>query len=906
MDSRHDSFLESGGKDDFNGFMDIPSSPLSSLPPDFEDEAPQELEGIATDDSSVEHSMASPSVASANSTFESVPADSEEVALFSPEVSLRRSGRKRKAPARLNENFETDDTSEPEMLSRQTKQRKVSTSKPSHKGRGRGKDFSSIDMSPVSVDTVSPAHNASPESTRAEEESRSTFTSTPESRMFTIKVNPDKLVKIVHSAATPGSSSEDALSTNQTVPAYFEPESFSQANLSFFDTIGLGHISQSPQPSSETAEPDLVSLSIALTHKLPISQKPLPRGQPEIWADERWDLCESLRGLYNSRQGSYGGKEGVARSFMLDATSHQRDFMDEDVIILRASGDMEKDGKGAMKQKQDQGDKPQVHAMINAINQQSPLAVICGDRNSLAPCKMPHKYNSLDWYKPTDVWMEKDEFKVFKYRLERLDPTTVTGWWVPENHQPIVKLGSLEPPLKQCCGSCQTTFAQIYLCGWMCFNGKCDAFWTLPDGSKPDPAQLLYDPRFLKKKTSWTHEKPPSTFSYPLYKASAIAGEDYKVQNLNGMTCPECGKCNTRTKWAGWECSGCGFQHMPKINILPASAVQDQNFLVTDAYAASYDTALPSVNVSVEFSHNYRWITYSFPVSATEVAEIVHGVANKVVREEQEGPNEMWEYLQENCLGMERRRLANGHMNSFTLNYGMPYKFIAAGQSLPFTGAPWPITEAVARMNWADRITSKTAPEDQQKFNELYLVAYLEGQSMNFHDDGEDGLGSTVATLSLGARADMAFRPKQAYYHGLKEITRKGKKMQVMTLEEPLPEFPNYKERMKFIEEIKSVNLSQDEREKRLAEMAQELRKLSVGVSGKVPNYMNLSLGHGDIVIMRGAHLQKWFEHNVTPKGLMRYALTCRTILPGHLKRSELPDYEVELVQDTYDGSRIA
>jgi hypothetical protein len=74
----------------------------------------------------------------------------------------------------------------------------------------------------------------------------------------------------------------------------------------------------------------------------------------------------------------------------------------------------------------------------------------------------------------------------------------------------------------------------------------------------------------------------------------------------------------------------------------------------------------------------------------------------------------------------------------------------------------------------------------------------------------------------------------------------------------------------------------------------------------KVDDYIKLSLGHGDIVIMRGAHLQKYYEHGVSPRGLMRYALTCRTVLPGHLKESELPNYEVDLVQNEYDGSQIA
>jgi hypothetical protein len=114
--------------------------------------------------------------------------------------------------------------------------------------------------------------------------------------------------------------------------------------------------------------------------------------------------------------------------------------------------------------------------------------------------------------------------------------------------------------------------------------------------------------------------------------------------------------------------------------------------------------------------------------------------------------------------------------------------------------------------------------------------------------------------------------------------------------------------RKQFLAEIRNANLSEDAENERLAEMATALRAAypSKKSHTKVDDYIKLSLGHGDIVIMRGAHLQKFYEHGVSPRGLMRYALTCRTVLPGHLKESELPNHEVDLVQNEYDGSRIA
>lgn len=43
-------------------------------------------------------------------------------------------------------------------------------------------------------------------------------------------------------------------------------------------------------------------------------------------------------------------------------------------------------------------------------------------------------------------------------------------------------------------------------------------------------------------------------------------------------------------------------------------------------------------------------------------------------------------------------------------------------------------------------------------FNELLSLCYLSGQELNFHSDNETGLGSVIASLSLGEAATMHFR----------------------------------------------------------------------------------------------------------------------------------------------------
>ena len=134
-------------------------------------------------------------------------------------------------------------------------------------------------------------------------------------------------------------------------------------------------------------------------------------------------------------------------------------------------------------------------------------------------------------------------------------------------------------------------------------------------------------------------------------------------------------------------------------------------------------------------------------------------------------------------------------------------------------------------------------------------------------------------------------------------MTRQGKSGLALAMDDPLPGFPQEARRRAWIQELRNPNLSKEDQEEKRMKCAEDLNY------GKMPQpvpWLKLWLGHGDIVIMRGAQFQKFFEHSVALKGLMRFALTCRTILPNHLKKSELPDYEVLPDTGHYDGSRIS
>ncbi|GAA5821172.1 hypothetical protein JCM11251_004499 [Rhodosporidiobolus azoricus] len=122
------------------------------------------------------------------------------------------------------------------------------------------------------------------------------------------------------------------------------------------------------------------------------------------------------------------------------------------------------------------------------------------------------------------------------------------------------------------------------------------------------------------------------------------------------------------------------------------------------------------------------------------------------------------------------------------------------------------------------------------EMNEILSVAYMVGGKMNYHDDGERGLGPYVASISLGSDALMLFRSK----------TTKGK--------------PGKK-----AEQDAAVSVASE-----------------AGKKGKAPTSLKVKLKHGDLLIMEGPDMQKLFEHSVIPEGL-RFAATARYIGPDHL-----------------------
>lgn len=683
--------------------------------------------------------------------------------------------------------------------------------------------------------------------------------------------------------------------------------------------------------------PKLVQLAHALYHgaraarETPREEKPAPIGRPPVWADERQELCETLP-YFRSYQGGCYANAPYVFGFMFDACAEDHDYTDSSIVIARAGGGRSENPEtGEVEIVKDQTTAPQVESLKNNIANHNPVVIIAGARNPTMRCNVPHTYNVLGWWKPTHIWHEKSpksKWPAVRYRFEKLKPDT-ESWWEPQGHPDDVGLGQLDPPFSQRCIFCGEESQQIYIQGWMCLISSCSAFWKLGN-KEPVFEHLRYDPRFLKQKTIWPYTCEPSHLVPRLMKEGQddLLGHGFSRMAAMGAVCRLCGRCNSRIYFDKWACltPGCGWTYpTPKDRglqkIIPASSLVDFYRPTAVGFPANGDVVKSPVVSNAFFCHNYRIQLYTIP----GCGYIAHLMPNEMVIRASVGPNEIFEQLQQEDLGLERRVLKNSmvkgsRMSSFTVNFGMPYKFVAATASRSFASAPEGIKMAKRRMIWAskflinDILAKEMANREHGKspeyetFNELLALAYMEEQSINYHDDGEKGLGPTIATESYGAPGTMCVRMKVKHFLG---VSKGGKLLDY----EPMPGCKRYKRRKEMWDELQAMRSAgrSNETGAKMKEYAAELSNRQAGNAAekkvkektKADDILKMHLGHGDIVIMHGEGIQEYYEHSVSHTGKLRFALTCRHVRPGHLLEHEKPVYGEEMDTEEYDGAAL-
>jgi alkylated DNA repair dioxygenase AlkB len=135
-----------------------------------------------------------------------------------------------------------------------------------------------------------------------------------------------------------------------------------------------------------------------------------------------------------------------------------------------------------------------------------------------------------------------------------------------------------------------------------------------------------------------------------------------------------------------------------------------------------------------------------------------------------------------------------------------------------------------------------------------------------YHDDGESSLGPTIATLSLGARSVMSIRMKYKYYNGLS-------KTKTLLKDDPvLVGCRMEAERRSLKSQLAKGEIGQTTYDSLRRKVLQK------GKCGEAPIEIKMELNHGDLVVMHGENLQKYYEVDGSqkPRTIKETILTLR------------------------------
>ncbi|KAI1760562.1 hypothetical protein GGR53DRAFT_525955 [Hypoxylon sp. FL1150] len=620
-----------------------------------------------------------------------------------------------------------------------------------------------------------------------------------------------------------------------------------------------------------------------------------PHGSPEIWAEKRAALNDALP-YFKAHQGSLYTKDLIPYGMLIDAEVGVRDHFSSQLIITSIGGGRVRDPKtGKMTRDKNQdvsmGDLRATMGSINGI-----IAVIAGAKNSGYPVRPPHYYCVLDHFVITDVWPEvmrnrkNETITYYKIRLQKAQLGT-RSWFAPKGASPE-EAGEYEVGKFTCqtftCETCNKTSKHKFTKGWTCLQRDCQRYYAFdePDNSNVKFEDLEYHENFLKERmavdcTNLPPLKPP----LPQRSAEDLGCETVYKQ---GIVCPKCGCCINRIKWTGWECLNpeCSFELPMSIKTIGMDRIKEEEKALNKRNLFVHEGLL----VHTEKIGGYTLVTHLVPVIPDGSEKVYIGVVSRLrpseeLRTRDGGYNDLYKEMQNEDIGLERRGAKNSGQRTeevtshFSANFGAPYKFgVVVKNSIAFEKSPKPIMDTLNRLTWAGKIAVEkaqellktvdhstvegTIPEDFVPFNEELVLGYFESSKIGAHDDGEKELGPTVASLSLGSPSIMKWLPKPPRKSRKKDNT------------DAPAEGPG----------AKTVNPKP---------------------------ILSMELRHGDIMVMHGAAIQKHYNHSVDPKGMHRFALTCR-----HIKKESITDLEQRKISEEdgripkpwqsvyYDGAR--
>lgn len=295
------------------------------------------------------------------------------------------------------------------------------------------------------------------------------------------------------------------------------------------------------------------------------------------------------------------------------------------------------------------------------------LTILKGQGHFGSPSKLPHYYNVLGWFHVTDVWCEKyGGLSRWMARIEKID-LYAKSWWSPKQapHYPP-DFDTIKAPAATCL-ACKKTSKIIFKEGWTCLNAdplkissthpfknNCPEFFKF--SQTVNDKTLEFSDEFFQERTRYTGDitgplAPPLLTEGDVERMGALG---YEVKFKRGIVCPVCKCCSRRIEWRNWICENkeCTFTYALNTRLIPASVAMDQSQAKKEKQGY-YDDAL----IVPETVHMGAWTMVRYPLpdeNGITIGNVYHLKSSPLINKQPNGPNVMFEQLQQANLGLKK------------------------------------------------------------------------------------------------------------------------------------------------------------------------------------------------------------------------------------------------------------
>lgn len=466
---------------------------------------------------------------------------------------------------------------------------------------------------------------------------------------------------------------------------------------------------------------------------------------------------------------------------------------------------------------------------------------------------LDHFLVSTIWREPSSVPGSADSFFV---RFERLDLHYASWWISPKIIPPRLTQRNFTLLQEEACLQCGQKCAQIYIEDWFCSNPSCVHFGYNQLGQEVTSRDLNYHSSFLK------HRIPRNRFFFPTYDLQPDLLSLVRSQQEHGLSgntgnrassdlwraivCPNCFLCVPRIFWHAWRCDACKrlYAYGPTQELYKKYSFMQEfglsqnghprvDIVCPGDYRIQPPLVRPTYRMDRIFLHGNAFVTLISPTEEFNQAD--------------HGPNDVFNQLLAQApmgqIPLRRRRLYPFDKHSgkrtpyFAAMYGEQYDFSSLA-SIAQDQTPDSMLNAEALL--VNATNAEVGQYYDDKYNQASLECYFDDMLLPWHTDGDKELGSTIAMLSLGSKAEVRIRLKQHVYQNsnlskvirgsynwanlaaVKQLVRSG-----LSLDEAWSQMPFY--------------------------------------SGPAdPPEVVLPLIHGSIVIFQGKNFSKYFEACLT------------------------------------------